>query len=236
MATGPARKPTAAISWSGGKDSYLAFHRLREQFDFVAMLTMFDEQGARSRSHGLRPEIIREHARLLGLEHHFGMASWSTYTEEFVRQLERLRASGVTDVVFGDIFGDAHREWTEEVCRRANLRAHEPLWAEPTIALVNEFLSTGAHAQIITVNRRWLDASFLGRTLTPALLPELASRGADPAGENGEFHTLLTHAPEFQGALHIRAGEVVMKADCFALDVTLQDSATAQESRRASAS
>src|SRR3989338_11314970 len=52
------RKPRAAISWSGGKASGAALGRARESFDVVAMVTMFDEEAARSRSHGLRPEVL----------------------------------------------------------------------------------------------------------------------------------------------------------------------------------
>ena len=51
-------RPLAAISWSGGKDSCAALQRTREAFDVVAMLTMFDEERLRSRSHGLRPEVL----------------------------------------------------------------------------------------------------------------------------------------------------------------------------------
>ena len=47
-------KPRTAISWSGGKDSYLALHRSLPAYGVVAMITMFSEDGARSRSHGLR--------------------------------------------------------------------------------------------------------------------------------------------------------------------------------------
>jgi diphthine-ammonia ligase len=50
-------KPRTAISWSGGKDSYLALHRSRSAYDVVAMVTMFNEDGTRSHSHGLQPEI-----------------------------------------------------------------------------------------------------------------------------------------------------------------------------------
>ena len=46
-------KPKAAVSWSGGKDSYLAFHRAARAFDVQALITMFTEDGTRSRSHGL---------------------------------------------------------------------------------------------------------------------------------------------------------------------------------------
>ncbi len=50
-------KRKAAVSWSGGKDSYLALHRTLGAFDVQALLTMFTEDGTRSRSHGLRPEV-----------------------------------------------------------------------------------------------------------------------------------------------------------------------------------
>lgn len=212
-------KPKAAISWSGGKDSYLAFRRTRAQFDFVALVTMFNESGERSRSHGLRPEIIQRHAQLLALEPFFGRCTWESYTEEFARVLGELRARAVTDIVFGDIFGDAHREWTERVCTQANLRAHEPLWGQSTTALFDEFLATGAEAHIVTVNSKWLDASWLGRTLSSEMLPELARLGVDPCGENGEYHTLITNAPEFSAPLRFREGVAVERAGCFALDI-----------------
>jgi diphthamide synthase (EF-2-diphthine--ammonia ligase) len=47
-------KPKAAISWSGGKDCCLALLRAWHHFDIVSMVTMFNEDGGRSRSHGLR--------------------------------------------------------------------------------------------------------------------------------------------------------------------------------------
>ena len=60
-------RPRAAISWSGGKDSCAALVRARASYDVVAMVTMFDESGLRSRSHGLRPEVLTAQADRLGL-------------------------------------------------------------------------------------------------------------------------------------------------------------------------
>jgi len=51
-------RPRAAISWSGGKDSLAALAAARDRLDVVAALTMFDESGERSRSHGLRGECL----------------------------------------------------------------------------------------------------------------------------------------------------------------------------------
>jgi len=46
------------VSWSGGKDSCAALVRSLADFDVVAMVTMCDEEAGRSRSHGLRPEVL----------------------------------------------------------------------------------------------------------------------------------------------------------------------------------
>jgi diphthamide synthase (EF-2-diphthine--ammonia ligase) len=102
----PAQKPRAAISWSGGKDGCAALGRARSLFDVVAMVTMFDEEAARSRSHGLRPEVLAAQARRLGLRTVTGRCTWKTYDEAFSGALETLASDGITHVVFGDILFD----------------------------------------------------------------------------------------------------------------------------------
>ena len=87
-------KPRAAISWSGGKDSCAALTRARALFDVVAMVTMFDEEAARSRSHGLRPEVLAAQADRLGLRHVTGRCTWQTYDAAFSDALGRCRPTG----------------------------------------------------------------------------------------------------------------------------------------------
>src|SRR5262249_9673109 len=73
-------------SWSGGKDSALALHRAvaagAEPRFLVSMLT---EGGERSRSHGLRRELLQAQAEAVGVPIRFGAATWSGYRDEFVR-------------------------------------------------------------------------------------------------------------------------------------------------------
>jgi hypothetical protein len=102
-------KPKAAVSWSGGKDSYLALHRTADLFNVQAFLTMFTEDGTRSRSHGLRPEVLARQSRLLNLPLISGRGSWTTYEEEFKRALRELAYDGYSHVIFGDIFLDEHK-------------------------------------------------------------------------------------------------------------------------------
>src|SRR5438270_3281825 len=120
------RKPQAAISWSGGKDSCAALARARESFDIVAMVTMFDQEAARSRSHGLRPEVLAAQADRLGLRRVVGRCTWDTYNSAFGAALDQLKADGITHVIFGDIVFDEHRRWAEDMCQPRGLVAVEP--------------------------------------------------------------------------------------------------------------
>jgi hypothetical protein len=126
-------RPQAAISWSGGKDCCLAMLRAWDTVDFVAMVTMFTEDGERTRSHGLRPEIVAAQGRRLGLEPFSARCSWPTYTEQYTALLGRLAGQGVSHVVFGDIIGATHREWNERVCGAHGLAPVMPLWAHRRI-------------------------------------------------------------------------------------------------------
>jgi diphthine-ammonia ligase len=216
--------PKAAISWSGGKDCCLAMLRAWSGFDMVAMVTMFDDEGARSRSHGLRPEVVAAHAARLGLEHFSGRCSWDSYTDEFVATLGRLSERGITHVVFGDIMGDGHREWNERVCRAHALTPVMPLWAQPTARLVREFIALGGEAQLVTVRAPMLDPSWLGRTLTEELVSRLEAIGVDPCGEFGEYHTIVTNCPSFSSPVALVRGEHVRRGDCWALDMRVDES------------
>lgn len=217
-------KPRAAISWSGGKDSYLALHRSVPAYDVVAMITMFGEDGTRSRSHGLRPEILDAQAARLGLPLFAGRGSWATYESDYLQALDDAKALELTHVIFGDIMYDSNRVFPERVCAAQGLVAVEPLWNEPTGALFREFVATGADARIVTVRDGVLDPSWLGRRLTADLLAEIERAGVDPCGEHGEYHTVVLDGPLFSSALHVSFGEPVLRGGCWALDGTLEPS------------
>jgi uncharacterized protein (TIGR00290 family) len=221
------QKPCAAISWSGGKDCCSALHRVIDHYDVVAAVTMFDEAGERSRSHGLTPALVGAQVSRMGLRHVTVRCAWQTYDEAFAGALAELRAAGITHVIFGDIMFDDHRGWTERMCEGAGLTAVQPIWGEPTDAMLREFLSSGSEAIIVTARAEFMSHTWLGRPLTPAVIDELSRLGVDPCGERGEYHTLVTRSPLFSSPLAVRARGYVLRSGCWALDLEL-DEVTAQ--------
>jgi uncharacterized protein (TIGR00290 family) len=213
--------PRAAISWSGGKDSCAAYHRARDAFDIVAAVTMFNEDGSRSRSHGLRPEIIAAQTDQLGIRRFSQQCTWQTYNEAFDRALADVVAMDITHVIFGDILFDEHREWAERMARGRGLVAVEPLWKQSTTDLYRDFLASGTRARIVTVRASKLDESFLGRDLAENLLDEFLARDVDPCGERGEYHTVVTSCAAFSRPLHVRAIGRATHNGCVAEDLVL---------------
>jgi len=207
------------VSWSGGKDSCAALQRIHQQFDVVAMVTMFDEDAARSRSHGLRPEVIAAQAARLGVTQFIGRCTWETYNAVFQRVLDEVGASGVTHVIFGDIMFDEHRRWAERMCDGSGLVAVEPLWGESTDTLFDEWIASGADARIATARAQFLDETWLGRRLTADMAADFTRLGVDRCGERGEYHTVVTNTPLFSHPLVLRHGEVVQYGGCWALDL-----------------
>jgi diphthine-ammonia ligase len=214
-------KPRAAISWSGGKDSCAALHRTHADFDIVAMVTMFDERMERSRSHGLRPEVLAAQADRLGLRQVIGRCTWQTYDDAFAGALNALKADGVTHVVFGDILFDEHRRWADTMAGAAGLVAVEPLFGSSTDRLFEEWVSSQADAIIVTTRAALLDDAWLGRPLRREMAQEFARLGVDLCGERGEYHTVVTDSPLFREPLVLDAGVRVKREDCWALDVSV---------------
>ena len=213
-------RPRAAISWSGGKDSLAALAAVRDQLDVVAALTMFDESGERSRSHGLRPALIEAQADRLGLRPAMARCTWETYDEAFRQALVELAADGVTHVVFGDLVFAEHRKWAEDRCAEAGLEAVEPLWGLSTSDLFDAFVASGAQAWVVTVREPWLDESWLGRPLHADMKDTFILRGIDPCwGENGEYHTAVIDSPLFSSPIMVSHGERVRRGACVALDL-----------------
>src|SRR4029077_15719178 len=178
-----------------------------------------DEEAVRSRSHGLRPEILSAQAERVGLTQFVGRATWQTDSDVFQRVLHDVAASGVTHVIFGDIMFDEHRRWAERMCEGSGLTAVEPLWGESTDTLFDEWIASGADAMIVTARAQYLDESWLGRRLDAAMAPEFVRLGVDKCGERGRNQTLGATARLFSSPLGMRTGEVVQHGGCWALDL-----------------
>ncbi len=202
----------AFCSWSGGKDSCLALWKsIQSGTRPQLLLTMMIESGTRSRSHGLSLDVLALQSEALGVPVRTCPSSWKDYEEVFGQALKAMREEGITSGVFGDIDVDDHRKWVERVCASRGIRPSLPLWNRDHRQLVEEFLDAGFVAKIVAVKDGVLGPEFLGKDLSRDILDRFVEEGVDPAGEAGEYHTVVTNGPLFAKPLMLAVKDSVLR-------------------------
>ncbi|MDG5471851.1 diphthine--ammonia ligase [Jeotgalibacillus sp. ET6] len=209
-------------SWSGGKDSALAYFKAyKEGFQPEKLLTMFEENAERSRSHGLPLHVLQAQADSIGVPLLIKGASWETYESQFLKAADEMKEEGITHGVFGDIDLEDHLTWVENTCKKADITSYHPLWKMDRHAVLNELIDEGFECLIIVVKKDKLPDSFLGKKITREVINELESYGIDACGEEGEFHTVVVDGPIFSRPVRLRFNGVHEEAGYSFADVSL---------------
>ncbi|MFI8575476.1 diphthine--ammonia ligase [Rossellomorea aquimaris] len=205
-----ARGHSFITSFSGGKDSVLALYKAMKDGNAIGLIVMLEEEGKRSRSHGMPPELIRAQAESIGLPVFTAAASWTDYEEVFMTLLDKAKNHGAEVLVTGDLDMPEHGCWHEKVAQNAGLKLGMPLWGMNHREAVEEFINLGFVSIVVTVNLSLgMQTGDLGRTLTHEYIKELEDRGIDPCGEGGEFHTTVVNGPIFKQPVPVLKREIL---------------------------
>jgi len=221
MTTGreQAREPVL-FCWSGGKDSAMALHAMRTDAELATrcrvtgLLTTVTEGYDRISMHGVRRELLERQAESIGLPLRQVLIPPEcvnpVYEARMAEAVMAEHARGVRRVVFGDIFLEDLRVYREQNLAKAGMSGVFPLWKQDTRELARRFIAQGFRAIAVCVDSRVLDPAFAGRELDESFFRDLPP-GADPCGENGEFHTFVFAGPIFRAPIRFTTGEVVVR-------------------------
>lgn len=209
----------AFVSWSGGKDSALAFYNAMKNGGIEAayLLNMLSENGTHSRSHRLSVAVLKAQAEAMRIPLAQRQATWQGYEEEFKKALAVFKEEGVQTGVFGDIDVQEHRDWVERVCGESSLKAILPLWQRSRESLMKEFIALGFKAVIVAVKLECMGAEWLGRQLDRQFVEDMKCLPeADLCGENGEYHTFVYAGPVFRKPVDFVLGRKISEdKHCF---------------------
>ena len=209
--------PTSAkalIAWSSGKDSAWALHeaRVAGDFEIVGALTTVTDTFRRVSMHGVREELLRAQLDAAGLHPVIVRIPYPCPNEIYERKMAEAvaaaQASGVTHMIFGDLFLEDVRTYRERQLSGTGIVPVFPLWGRPTRALADDMIDAGAEAYVCTVDLKKLPASFAGRRFDRVLLDALPA-GLDPCGENGEFHSFVSGGPMLSRKVAVKTGQTV---------------------------
>jgi uncharacterized protein (TIGR00290 family) len=211
---GSTARPRTIVAWSSGKDSAYALHVLRQagELDIVALFTTLSREDDRVAMHAVRRDLVRaqgERASLPLWEVAIpSPCSTAEYDAAMRGLVDRALEAGVEAVAFGDLYLEDVRRYREERLAGTGLRPVFPLWGIPTSELAGRMLDSGLQAILTTVDLRKLPAELAGRHWNRDLISRLPV-GADPCGENGEFHTFVSAGPMLSSPIGIEVGPPV---------------------------
>ncbi len=207
-------RPKALIAWSSGKDSAWALHEARRagEFDIVGALTTVTDAFGRVSMHGVREELLQAQLEAAGLPAITVRIPYPCPNEVYEREMAAAMAdakrSGVSHIIFGDLFLQDIRAYREAKLEGTGITPVFPLWQQPTGPLAQKMIEGGVEAHLAVVDLKKLPADFAGRRFDAALIDALPA-GADPCGENGEFHSFVSAGPMLAWSIPVKVGETV---------------------------
>jgi uncharacterized protein (TIGR00290 family) len=202
------------LSWSSGKDSAWALHKLRRVSDVevVGLMTTVNQLHQRVAIHAVRLELLQRQAEALSLPLHIidlpGPCTNSQYEAAMQRFVDESKRREIECMAFGDLFLEDIREYRETKLAGTGITPLFPLWGSPTDLLAREMIASGLRAVVTCVDPQHLPLSFAGREFNQQFLDDLPSQ-VDPCGERGEFHTFAFDGPMFEKPVSVEMGAVV---------------------------
>lgn len=212
----------AAVLWTGGKDSALALHEARQDGCRVRCLVTFAPPEADFLAHPI--SFMKLQAEALALPH----LLWPVrepFDESYEAGLHWLKAAmGIDTVITGDIAEVAGQpNWIRERSRPVGMNVLTPLWGCDRLGLLQRLLALQFRVIFSCVKTRWLTTQWIGRELDHEVLASLHAlgnqSGLDLCGEEGEYHTLVTDAPDFNRRVRLGAFRVRERADLAYLEI-----------------
>jgi len=197
----------AAGLFSGGKDSLYAIYLAEREGIKIEHLICLIPSFPVPSPHAENIEAIKFIAK--SMRRKLAIVDLHGGADEFINV---LRSLNVDILVAGDVCIEEHKSWLEKICDKANVTLLEPLFGRDTTKLFREIFNSGFEAVIIGVDARCLEEELLGFALNRETAARFLSRVkcADPLGENGEYHTLVTNCPLYPKPLRIKPAKKVV--------------------------
>lgn len=195
-----------AVSWSGGKESCLAYLKAIALGHNVDCIVTFV---------GDKPFVCHP-LYLMSLQSealqipHFRLQVEEPYLETYRRKISSLiETRKIEGIVTGDIslIDMFHQNWIETACEGLNVDVIKPLWKLDPLQIINEVISGNLKAIFTCVKQLWFNEMWVGRELDRSALKDLEGisniYGVHLCGENGEYHTVVVDAPIYKEAIEI---------------------------------
>ncbi len=190
----------AAVLWTGGKDSALAFQVSLNVYDIRRLVCFVPSDGRQFLAHPT--ELMELQAQKIGIPIEFVPIS-EPYKQSYRRQIEAIRDTGIEVLITGDISTvGGMPNWIDEVAEGL-AEVHKPLWELDRHAILDTLISNKFKVLCSLAYKKHFHRTIAGRYFDAELISELKQLPIDACGEQGEYHTWVLDAPFFKAPVQL---------------------------------
>jgi len=196
------------VLYSGGKDSNLALFKAYREFEVVCLVSLSPKSEESVLFHYPNVELVKLQAESLKLPLIMKTcldderSSLKALYDVLKEAKEQYDAEGV---VTGAIRSTYQATRFQRICDDLGLWCFNPLWLRDEVSILNEALDHGSEVVFTRVAGYPLEKSMLGKKITKETIKTLERMKdfVNPAGEGGEYETLVLDMPMFTKKLKI---------------------------------
>ncbi len=215
------------VLFSGGKDStYAAFLAKKQKHKLACLISLFSENQDSYMFHTPNIKRVEEQAEVMGLPLVTGKTKGKKEAE--LKDLERVIKKAkskykITGIVTGALHSDYQAKRIQKICDKLKLKCLNPLWHKDEIKYLNELIKNKFKVLIVGVAAYPLDEKWLGRKIDKKFVQDTKKLKTKykihPAGEGGEFETLVLDCPLFKKPLKILTSEISGKDNSWRMEI-----------------
>jgi len=211
-----------AILFSGGKDStFTLYYYLQQAWDVECLITLKSINESSYMFHTPNIDLVQVQSKALGIP----LIEQETAGEKEKELLDLKKAFSraktefkIDGVAVGALLSDYQAERVNRICEELQLKCYTPLWHKNQEMLLREMIANGFEIIIQSIAGEGLSKRWLGRKIDEAAIDELVvlqqKFGLHPAGEGGEYESLVIDGPMFLQRLVIEKSSVLMENEC----------------------
>ena len=198
------------VLFSGGKDSYLAMQMASEQHQVSCLLTINSSNKDSWMFHTPAIEWTKLQSESLGISQIIQKTE-GIKDDELVDLLKLVKRAknqySIQGIVTGALASTYQSTRIQKICNDLGLWCFNPLWQLSQENLLRLLIDSEISSVITGIGAEPFDESWLGKEINSYTVDELLLYSKkyriNPAGEGGEFESLVIDSPMFEKKLEI---------------------------------
>lgn len=204
------------VLFSGGKDSmYAAWLAKKMGYSIECLITLYSENKESYMFHTPGTELVEKQAFLMNLS--LVKQETEGEKEDELEDLESaikkaIKKHAIDGIVSGAVGSVYQASRIQAICNKLGIECFNPLWQKDQIELLDEIIKSKFEVILSGVFAYPFDAKWIGRRIDSNFIEKIKELRdkykINPAGEGGEFESLVISCPLFKKKLDAKISDI----------------------------